>query len=60
VAAARAAQRNVTYLLLPGLDHLFKKVSGNKTKIEQYFDRTRHVDGDFLSKLDEWLIARSG
>jgi dienelactone hydrolase len=60
VAAARAAGRNVSYLLLPGLDHLFKKVSGNKTKIEQYFDRTRHVDSEFLAKLDEWLVAQSG
>ncbi len=57
-AAAQAAGRDVTLITFPGLDHLFKRVSGEST-MAQYYDRTRRVDPGFLDELARWIAARS-
>ncbi|MCC6994171.1 MAG: alpha/beta fold hydrolase [Deltaproteobacteria bacterium] len=57
VAAAKAAGVEVTYALLPDLDHTFKKVQGEST-IAQYYDGSRHVDPSFLGTVTDWLRQR--
>lgn len=58
-AAAKEAGLDFSYEVLPGLDHLFKQVPGDESRIEQYFDRSRRVDPSLLNRLDAWLRQRS-
>ncbi len=44
-------------VVLPGLDHLFKKVAGEKSHMSDYFER-RPVDAGFLDALVAWLGKR--
>ncbi len=43
--------------VFPGLDHLFKKVAGEKSTLAEYFTE-RPVDAEFLDALTKWLGER--
>jgi dienelactone hydrolase len=51
---ARAAGLAVESIVFPDLDHLFKHTAGT-SKLEQYYDTSRHVDVAFLDRLVGWL-----
>lgn len=51
---ARAAGLAVESIVFPELDHLFKPTVGT-SKLEQYYDTSRHVDRAFLDRLVGWL-----
>jgi alpha-beta hydrolase superfamily lysophospholipase len=55
--AGKAAGVPVEREVLTDLDHLFKHTEG-ESKVEQYYDRSRHVDGAFLERLRGWLAQR--
>jgi pimeloyl-ACP methyl ester carboxylesterase len=44
-------------VLLPGLDHLFKRVSGDQSTLADYFT-SRPVDPEFIEALSDWLAER--
>ncbi len=44
-------------VLLPDLDHLFKRAKGEKSHLAEYFEQ-RPVDAGFLDALSDWLMAR--
>jgi pimeloyl-ACP methyl ester carboxylesterase len=57
-ALADAKNGDVTVKVLPGLDHLFKKVLGDPPSFQEYF-QARPVDGGFLDLLVAWLKERA-
>jgi len=44
-------------VLLRGLDHLFKRVSGDQSTLADYFT-SRPVDPEFIEALSDWLAER--
>jgi hypothetical protein len=56
VTAARAAGVDCTYALFPELDHLFKRT--HRSTLPEY-NKTRPIDGEFLSTLYRWLAERA-
>lgn len=53
-ALARSAGLEAILAVYPELDHLFKPVTGEPS-LNQYFDRSRHVDPGFIADVAAWL-----
>ncbi|MBI4881144.1 MAG: alpha/beta fold hydrolase [Planctomycetes bacterium] len=53
-ALDHAEHRDHELHVFPGLDHLFKKVEGEKSTLAEYFTE-RPVDAEFLETLATWL-----
>jgi pimeloyl-ACP methyl ester carboxylesterase len=58
-ALREAGNRDVTLAVFPELDHLFKKVEGEKASYQEYF-KARPVDREFLDEIAAWLSVRRG
>jgi len=56
-AARLAAGRPSQLVVLPGLDHLFKRAPGERSQLADYFAQ-RPVDAQCLDLLSEWLAGQ--
>jgi hypothetical protein len=56
-AIVDAGNKDCTRRVFPDLDHLFKNVEGEESKLTDYFEK-RPVDAEFLDVLVAWLKER--